>query len=548
MAAVTRWVKYDIDAVGSATVGSTGGIGTRGHAFGKGTIASGVNIGPTTCRLYLTLDGANQPTDPVTLGAGYITLYSGSNLDPRFVARDITEKLHAAGSNERFTNATCLWEDCYVDDGGEWQAYTAFKIYSGTRGASSAVSVAASGTNSAHAQLGFTSGNIVTQGGGANNLRGGANGFNGTISVSGTYYGMFDEEYMVVITNDDHSGGDPSTIRGVDTGNIVKNITYDGTMTIGGIYNGSGDRTYKLTIDVTNGTTMGAGRGNVPRMKWETTAGGADTMKAGYYVELLYPNYWYSLGTKGLQVKFTDAVFGAGHWSIPVYQADYSDGTNVSGALGTARMLVTSKRGDYIDADVVTPTAGNWAALGSKGLYVSFSGSNNLNAGDEFRVNCAGPHPGSQSNYNISSLNFGNVTVSTDSDVKCVLFEIEAGAEEMSTVKFGLQNHGSFNHHNENNSDTKFRFGTVGPDNIKNGYEWYPNVLYTDIDSDVPPAYLYATEDNLSVVSTADLSESVGNYELVGLTSDPVWLSIHLGASETGANSTINYRLYFDYS
>jgi len=27
-----------------------------------------------------------------------------------------------------------------------------------------------------------------------------------------------------------------------------------------------------------------------------------------------------------------------------------------------------------------------------------------------------------------------------------------------------------------------------------------------------------------------------------------LWLNIRLGASETGANSSINYRLYFDYS
>ncbi len=406
--------------------------------------------------------------------------------------------------------------------------------------------MATSGTNSAHVQLGFTSGNVVAQGGTNQNLRSGTNSFNGDISISGTYYGFFDEEYMIVITNDDH-GGDPSTTRGIGTVDD-SNITYGGTMTVGGIYNGAIDRTYKLQIDVTNGTTMGGGRGNVPRMRWTVTVGTTDDMKSANWIELLYPNYWYSLGTKGLQVKFTDAVFSNGYFEIPVYVAEYAQGTNSSAALGTARMIYTSTRGDYIDSDIVTPASGTWMTLGSKGLYISFSGTNNLSAGDEFRVVCAGPHPGAQANYDISSLNYGNVTVSTDSDVKCVMFEIEAGAEEMSTVKFGLQNNGTFSHHEAGNDDTYFRFGTVGPDNVKNGYEWYPDIAYTDLDSDTPPAFLYATEDNLSVVSTADASESVGNYELAGLTSDPIWLTIHLGASETGANSTINYRLYFDYS
>ena len=178
------------------------------------------------------------------------------------------------------------------------------------------------------------------------------------------------------------------------------------------------------------------------------------------------------------------------------------------------------------------------------------SGADQLGAGDTFYVICRGPNP---TNYGITSLNYGNVTVSTESSVKSALFEITAGATVLSTVKFGLQNHGTFSHHDEGNSDTYFRFGTVGPANAAgnspiDGIEWWPNVAATDIDSDVAPSYLYSTEDNLPVVATADASEDVGNYSLRGMTGDPVWLNIRLGASETGANSTINYRLYFDYS
>ena len=130
------------------------------------------------------------------------------------------------------------------------------------------------------------------------------------------------------------------------------------------------------------------------------------------------------------------------------------------------------------------------------------------------------------------------------------MFEVESGAVEVSTVKFGLQSHGTFSHHDANNNDTMFRFGTVGPDHTAgtgntNRIEWYPNIVPDDIDGDTPPSYLYATKENLSEVATADASEDVGS---VGLVSDPMWVNIKLGAAETGANSTINSRLYFDYS
>ncbi|MHA2112549.1 MAG: hypothetical protein ACXADW_10550 [Candidatus Hodarchaeales archaeon] len=559
MAAVTRWVNYDISAVGSSAVDTaTGGVGTVGYSFGKGTIASGITIGPTTNRLYLTLDGSYQPTDPVDSVAGYITITSGTNLDPRFVARDITEKLHASAATERFTHAKCVWEDCYKLDVSDYWAWTAFKIYSGTRGSASSVTVATSGTNSAHVQLGFSVGNVEAVGGTPYSIFDPAagNNFTGTVTVTGTYYGFFDEEYMITINNDDPH----STTRGVarasiDTSNLPY-ISNGGTLGWGGIYNGNTDRTYRITINVTNGTTMGAGRGNVPRMQWTVDTGTADNMKTaggGEWIELLYPNYWYSLGTMGVKVKFeVDANFGSGGYvTIPCYKPDYAEGTNSSAPIGTARMLVASTRGDYIDAHVATPASGTSIALGDRGLYITFSGANNLSAGDEFRVACAGPNPSSpwsSANYDISSLNYGNVTVSTESALKCVLFEIESGAEVMSTVKFGLQSNGTFSHHDAGNNDTYFRFGTVGPANTptSNSYEWYPDIPTLNIDT--PPAYLYAVDKDLAEVSTADASESVGNSELAGLTSDPMWVSITLGASETGANSTINYRLYFDYS
>ena len=40
-----------------------------------------------------------------------------------------------------------------------------------------------------------------------------------------------------------------------------------------------------------------------------------------------------------------------------------------------------------------------------------------------------------------------------------------SGGVEISTVKFGLQSHGSFSHHEAGDDDTEFHFGTVGPGN-----------------------------------------------------------------------------------
>jgi hypothetical protein len=129
------------------------------------------------------------------------------------------------------------------------------------------------------------------------------------------------------------------------------------------------------------------------------------------------------------------------------------------------------------------------------------------------------------------------------------MFEIMAGAKEISSVKFGLQSNGTFEHHDQGNNDTKFRFGTVGPgNNASTGVEWRTAVTAADISSDTPPSYLYATKEDLAVVADADNSETVGVSTYHGMVADPIWLCVKLGASEVGANSTINYRIYFDFS
>jgi len=514
MAAVTRWVQYDISETGVAGTGGTGGRGTRGSSFGDSMTEDLFDIGTANNRLWLKIDGYPVPA------TGYgITLASGTELDPRFVAKDISEKMHNSGQGAGWDQAQCVWDD------------NQFKIYSGSLGVTSSVLVI-SGTNTAHLDLGWGS-----VGGGGGVATANINDQN-YITVSGTYNGFFDEMYKIVISND-VSIGTPS--KGGPN-------TYAGTITTGGVFDYNTTLTYTLEISVLNGTTMGAGVGKVPQLSWTETTHVDD----GGPIDLLYADYWYNLGTKGAMVKFSDAVFNTttDAWDIVCTGVTLANG-GAAAPIGTAKFVWGSTRGD--DSDLAyTTTTGTWSQLGTRGLYVNFNAPTlaNLTAGDEFYVIATPPQPAS---YDITNLNYGNVTVSTESPVKAVMFEIMSGAVEISTVKFGVQANGNFEHHGEGTGDTYFRFGTVGPGNKSgtspiDGIEWRTSVTAANITGTTPPSFLYAIDGDLQVVADADSSEALGVSTYAGMVADPVWLNIKLGTAEVGANSTINYRIYFDYS
>jgi hypothetical protein len=509
MTATTRWVEYDVTAEGAASGGDNDGLGTRGYALATASVQDTFDIAYSNNRFWFKLDGITSE---------YVTIASGTDLDPRFIAKDITEKIHnlsAVSTKHQF--AKCVWEN------------NAFKLYSGSLGSSSSAAVV-SGTNTAHLTLGF---GVKTELGGIAT----SNGYNGGVTISGTYNGFFDEVYKIVVSAD----------IPIQTPTKGGSNSYGGAMETGGAYNDSTSITYTLSIDTSNGTTMGAGTGNVPKLSW-TSTGNVDN---GGPIELLYPNYWYFIGTKGLMVRFSDAVFNTCDpaWSIACNAVQYAEGSNTSAPAGTAKYYWGSDRGDN-SASTYTTSSNDFTQLGARGLYIKFTGTSNFNAGDEFYVLCRPPQPKA---YDITNLNYGNVTVSTESNVKTVLFEITSGAVEISTVKFGLQNHGTFNHHTAGDNDTYFRFGTIGPGNNAGAApisrrEWRNEVTPSDISSDTPPSYLYATKENLHVVADADNSEAIGGSTYYGMVADPIWLGIRLGASEVGANSTINYRIFFDYS
>jgi hypothetical protein len=299
---------------------------------------------------------------------------------------------------------------------------------------------------------------------------------------------------------------------------------------------------------------MGAGSANVPAF---TTTSNPDADNASA-IELLYPDHYYDVGSLGVRVKFSDAVFG----NSDTFTITTSGATGAGGNVGSAKYIWGSSLGDSSKAIGISPrtTSVNGERVGSKGVTLHMSNSGALGAGDYFNIICRGPQP---LDSNVTQLNFGNVTVSTNSAVHVVWFELISGASAMSTVKFSLQADGTFQHHDQDVGDTEFHFGTSGAGNNAPGTGASPvgndqfefsvdsdglgNIVATDIDADVAPNYLNTTVADLPVVSSADNATAIGNFQ-GAVVSDFIYLAIQLGANETGANSTINYRMFFDFS
>jgi hypothetical protein len=437
--------------------------------------------------------------------------------------------MHAAGqSTEGWDRAQCVWENGKL------------RIYSGTLSSTSNITVW-SGINTAHLELGFGD---YTDGTGVDNINSEADNY---ITASGTYEGFFDETYKVII-NKVVSVGTPVQKSGNN---------YSGTITVGGMFNHGANITYYLNITAVNGETMNAGTGNVPTLEWTSTSNADDSSEA---VELLYSDYWYDVGTKGMMVKFSDEVFNTidPAWDIPCTWTQFAEGSNEYATRNQAYFIWGSDRGDD-SISAVQCSDNSWVRLGSRGLFIKWGTTatlpgNDLKAGDSFFVMCSPPQPSWAGAGGITNLNYGNVTVSTESPVRSVIFEILQGAVLIDTVKFGLQSHGNFEHHGEGLDDTYFRFGTVGPGAPagvfpEDGLEWRTSVTPSDINdpSDVPETWMHAHKHNLSVVADADSSQDIGVSTYAGMVADPIWLNIKLGQSEVGANSTINYRIYFDY-
>jgi len=533
VAAVSRWVRYPIaGSTGFASVQS----GTRGLQRGTASTSDSFTIaGSANNQMKVNIDGAPGP-------APYqITLTSGTDLDPRFVARDIQRKLQAAGAgvNDGFDFCQVEYSN-YKSSNGFGQ----FVVRSGATDTSSTVAVTA-GDSSVLSVLGMNT--LATENGTNDHLGTSTDAVNaaytGTATVSGVYRGAFDDMYQATIGPDQFIG--TATADGGNTYGIAN----AGVATAGGYWNGDADETYTVTISTTNGQTVGGGTGNVPTFTVTSTQ--SDDVATAQ--EILYSNEPYYIGTRGLTLSWTDAPFGSGDiFTIACTKPTTVDGSNATGAVGVAEYHYRSLLGD--DSSTVTVTSVGGTALGRKGLTLGFSDSGVFTPRDSFKVVCKGPTPEA---FGVTNMVYGNVTVTTESPVKAHQFEIISGAVDMSSVKFSLQSHGTFAHHDAGDSDTFFRYGTAGFGNpgdgvslANTGPEWTTSVLAADLataktsGNTGAPIHLDSTVTDLAVVSSADNAEDVGNRSLV---ADFVWTGIRLGAQESGANSSINYRLYFDY-
>jgi len=528
MTAVSRWIEYPVnpDSKKAPRIYDGGNSGVGRRAYSRSTSTS-------TDKFTITAGVNDQITVNLGSGAREMTLISGTNIDGRILARYIQEQVHKDAETAGMPDAYKMFQCEFITDHNQGGSFYA---WSGQLGGGSC-SIGA-GTNDARATLGWDTASEVG-GDGNKTYTGSPNGGSVDITVSGTYYGQFDDVYTLVIS-------DTATISGV-TAVPGGGNTYNGTVSVGGFWNSTLDTTYIITV-TTSGTgyTVDGGSGNVPTF---TVAADGISDSNSNPVEILHANTWYPVGNvaatrgEGLFVKWDDDVpFGNGDtWTIECLAPT---GGNKSSD-GAAKMVISSRRGD----NDWTPRATGISqqSIGVKGVTVAFD-NGTLFEGNEYHVICRGPQPTS---WGVSNLNFGNVTVSTESAIKVVLFELMSGAESMSTVKFGLNSHGTFSHHDQGNYDTMFRFGTCGAGQSRGGtpdYEWYSGVDANELSADSQPStHLHRTVADMPVVASADQSYSIGNYQ-GGLTSDLIWLGIKLGASETGSNSTIAYRMYFDYA
>ncbi len=546
MVAVSRFVEFSVTAQTFAT-------GTSEDSEAKGTrgFSRGTNLGAGDDSFTITKDVNDQLQIIInSVGPEVITLSSGTDLDPRFVARDIEFRVHEANSDDSFKFAQCNWRNgnngvAPVGSNNE----NSFILYTGklgNNGSNNFVSVGSPGGQDARATLGWDT-QSTQAGNDFSTLYPG--GYAGSVEVSGTYGGQFDDHYTLQIS--DKETVNDATAVGSPTFNVSN-------LTTGGLYHDPNqvDTTYQIVIDTTNGSTMGAGSTNVPQMSWTSSP----ITDNGGPIEILYPDAWYDIGSLGLRLKFADAVFG----NADQFQVVCSGATIVGDnqAPGTATYIWDSFLGDSSKsvAGITTKLTSTASPnqIGTRGVTASWEATSTLTEGETFEISCRGPQPSAEP---ITQLNFGNVTVSTNSPVKVVWFEIIAGAVSMATIKFSLQSDGTFQHHDQGDNDTEFHFGTAGggepapgsgPE--ENNQEEFPvdsvstgRILATDIDDDTPPNYLFATKQDLAVVNSADNAEDIGNFA-GALVSDFIWLSIKLGANETGANSTINYRMFFDFS
>ena len=193
MTVTSRWVRYP---VAGTTQISSALAGERGKVRATADVGDTMTINASANQIKVNFEA---------IGDKQITLTSGTLLAGRFVARDIERKLQAhSASGAAYEYANCEFSN-YKSGNGE----SHFFIKSGTITAS-APTIAA-GDADARTVLGFSSstgeaGTTYHTGTSTSN-----SAYGGTVTASGTYGGMFDEEYYLIVNEDvlveDSAGG-----------------------------------------------------------------------------------------------------------------------------------------------------------------------------------------------------------------------------------------------------------------------------------------------------------------------------------------------------
>ena len=132
MVAVSRFVEFSATGQTFATGVSTEGkptFGTRGFSRGTG-------LGSGDDSFTITLNSNDQFAVSIDgVSGGNLTLSSGTDLDPRFVARDIAFKLHSLNADDAFKFAQCEWRNGYGPvSNPQSNDQNAFVIWSGKLG------------------------------------------------------------------------------------------------------------------------------------------------------------------------------------------------------------------------------------------------------------------------------------------------------------------------------------------------------------------------------------------------------------------------------
>ena len=539
--AIPRWTEMYTNSSGVGLSSYLNAGHTHDYMYGRGTPA--VLSSSTPADIPMTITSANSEllitmNDGLSASSKTFTLASGVNLDPRIIARDITDKMHREYpvNHPIWTQAYCLW----------WG--NNFELRSGIAGmnASTKVEYVA---NSAAATLGFTHG-VTAYGSDNNRLYDGqvaagsktTNTWSGSVTVSGTSFAGAWDEYTVVAINSDAGLG-----QGSASVTTHASGTYPGTVTLGGIYNFTTGTTYHVTVSVSGSASyMNGVKDACPVMDWYADPGGGDVTSSGS-IQLLYPNYPYPLGNKGLWIKFTNAPFSypGDAWQIQASGIVTPVGFDYQWGSAMRKVIWSSVKGDVEWTYQNTATFGNYFRVGRKGLYVSANQDYNVAPGDTLRLRVSGPVP---YRYDITSINLGNITVTTSSRVFAVRFDLIGGAVELTNVRYSLLDNGGMGYHDGVN--TAFRFGTVGAGqpavNTDYDVEWWNQVNVQDLVTPKPD-YLYSIDENLTEVSTADDSKVIGIDPFDSLVSDYIFCAIMLGADESG-QKTVVYRCYFDYT